>query len=83
MLNLRLFVVASAITLSAGAMAQTPTLKLPLDNLGVEHLDIVVPDTAAELVDPPGRQLLEELRRAPRAIEPPRADRRPDDPAGS
>jgi len=44
---------------------------------------VVVPDTAAELVDPPGRQLLEELRRAPRAIEPPRADRRPDDPAGS
>ena len=44
---------------------------------------VVVPDTAAELVDPPGRQLLDELRRAPRAIEPPRADRRPDDPAGS
>ena len=44
---------------------------------------IVVPDTAAELDDPPGRDLLDELRRAPRAIEPPRADRRPDDPAGS
>jgi hypothetical protein len=44
---------------------------------------IVVPDTAAELTDPPGQQLLDQLRRAPRAIEPPRADRRPDDPAGS
>jgi hypothetical protein len=42
-----------------------------------------VPDTPAELVDPPGQRLLDQLRRAPRAIEPPRPDRRPDDPAGS
>jgi catechol 2,3-dioxygenase-like lactoylglutathione lyase family enzyme len=47
MLKLRLLVIASVIALSAGAMAQTPALKLPLENLGVEHLDIVVPDTAA------------------------------------
>src|SRR5215212_931135 len=47
MSNTRLVVIASAIALSAAASAQTPALKLPLDNLGVEHLDIVVPDTAA------------------------------------
>ena len=38
---------------------------------------IVVPDTPAELVDPrpgPGQELLETLRRAPRAIEGPRRD---------
>jgi hypothetical protein len=48
-----------------------------------------VPDTPAELLDSParpaakepGQDLLEELRRAPRAIEPPRrADGRPDTP---
>ena len=37
-----------AALLGAGAWAQSPApLKLPLDNLGLEHLDIVVPDTAA------------------------------------
>ena len=40
-----------------------------------------VPDTPAELIDPPavepGAELLDTLRRAPRAIEPPR-DGRPD-----
>jgi hypothetical protein len=43
------------------------------------HVD--VPDTPAELVDeaPPGDDLLDTLRRAPRAIEPPR-DSRPDRP---
>ena len=44
---------------------------------------VVVPDSPAELVEPPGQELLDHLRRAPRAIEPPRTDRRPDDPAGS
>jgi hypothetical protein len=48
-------------------------------------LDDVVPDTPAELMeeDPPpqGEQLLDTLRRAPRAIEPPRSDDdRPDHP---
>jgi hypothetical protein len=42
---------------------------------------VVVPDTPAELVDPPGQQVLDQLRRAPRAIEPPRTD--PDAPAGT
>jgi hypothetical protein len=42
-----------------------------------------IPDTPAELVDPPGQQLLDQLRRAPRAIEPPRRDQGPDEPAGS
>jgi hypothetical protein len=44
-----------------------------------------IPDDASELVDPgpqPGEQLLDSLRRAPRAIEPPRNadDGRPDAP---
>jgi hypothetical protein len=47
-------------------------------------LDDVVPDTPAELMDedpPQGEQLLDTLRRAPRAIEPPRSDDdRPDRP---
>jgi hypothetical protein len=48
--------------------------------------DVVqVPDDASELVDPgpqPGEILLDSLRRAPRAIEPPRSgdDGRPDAP---
>jgi hypothetical protein len=39
-----------------------------------------VPDTPAELIDPPapGEDLLDSLRRAPRAIEPPRHGRRPE-----
>jgi catechol 2,3-dioxygenase-like lactoylglutathione lyase family enzyme len=37
-----------ATLVAVGAWAQTAApLKLPLDNLGLEHLDIVVPDTAA------------------------------------
>ncbi len=44
---------------------------------------VVVPDSPAELVDLPGEQLLDRLRRAPRAIEPPRPERRPDEPSGS
>ena len=38
---------------------------------------VVVPDTPAELVEPtpgPGQELLDTLRRAPRAIEGPRGD---------
>ena len=47
--------------------------------------DVVVPDSPAGLVDdrrdPPGQDVLDELRRAPRAIEPPRDDdRRPGQP---
>ena len=39
---------------------------------------VVVPDTPAELVEPrrPGQDLLDDLRRAPRAIEGPRPERR-------
>jgi hypothetical protein len=43
-----------------------------------------IPDTPAELLEPrrePGQDLLDQLRRAPRAIEPPRrTDGRPDTP---
>jgi catechol 2,3-dioxygenase-like lactoylglutathione lyase family enzyme len=35
-----------AAALTVGVVAQTTTKALPLDNLGLEHLDIVVPDTA-------------------------------------
>jgi len=44
-----------------------------------------IPDTPAELLDPrPGDDLLDTLRRAPRALEPPRRpdDDRPDGPVG-
>ena len=37
--------IATAITV--GVIAQTATKALPLDNLGLEHLDIIVPDPAA------------------------------------
>jgi hypothetical protein len=46
-----------------------------------------VPDTPAELIDPPARDpghgLLDTLRRAPRAIEPPRRDDEGDHPPRS
>ena len=43
-----LFVVVMAAAISVGAIAQgVTTTALPLDNLGLEHLDIVVPDPAA------------------------------------
>jgi len=57
--------------------------RLPASFQDVDRSRVVVPDSPAELVDPPGEQLLDRLRRAPRAIEPPRTDRRPEDPAGS
>lgn len=44
---------------------------------------VEVPDTPAELLEPapqPGDELLDTLRRAPRAIEPPRDNGRPDAP---
>ena len=57
--------------------------RIPASFDQTDRSQVVVPDTPAELVDPPGQQLLDQLRRAPRAIEPPPPDRRPDDPAGS
>lgn len=37
--------------------------------------EVVVPDSPASLLAPrPGEQVLDQLRRAPRAIEPPRSD---------
>ena len=42
-----------------------------------EQPQVVVPDTPADLVGPrPGEQVLDRLRRAPLAIEPPRSDDR-------
>jgi catechol 2,3-dioxygenase-like lactoylglutathione lyase family enzyme len=40
-------VAALAVGAASLVIAQTPSKALPLDNLGLEHLDIVVPDTAA------------------------------------
>ena len=43
-----MFTAAVAVALGIGVWAQAPAPRLlPLDNLGLEHLDIVVPDTAA------------------------------------
>ena len=39
--------IACVTALSAATRAQAPVQKLPLDNLGLEHLDIIVPDPAA------------------------------------
>jgi catechol 2,3-dioxygenase-like lactoylglutathione lyase family enzyme len=42
------FAAVMAVALAAGVAAQrTATTALPLDNLGLEHLDIIVPDPAA------------------------------------
>ncbi len=52
---------------------------------GDDGPQVVVPDTPAELVDPrpqPGQELLDTLRRAPRAIEGPRRDGDRPGPAG-
>ena len=41
-------IVCVVVIATAAALAQTPVVqKLPLDNLGLEHLDIIVPDPAA------------------------------------
>ena len=51
--------------------------KLPRSFDADDEPSVVVPDTPAELVDPPrqpGQDLLDTLRRAPRAIEGPRRD---------
>jgi hypothetical protein len=55
--------------------------RIPASFESADRPEVVVPDTLAELVDPPGQELLDQLRRAPRAIEPPRTERRPDDDA--
>ena len=45
-----------------------------------EEPRVVVPDSPAELVEPPGQELLDRLRHAPRAIEPPRPEHEDDGP---
>ena len=52
--------------------------RLPASFERSEEPQVVVPDSPAELVEQPGQQVLDQLRRAPRAIEAPPADRRPD-----
>jgi hypothetical protein len=47
-----------------------------------EDQPIEVPDTPAELIDRPGQELLDTLRRAPLAIEPPRGPQDDDPRAG-
>jgi catechol 2,3-dioxygenase-like lactoylglutathione lyase family enzyme len=47
-MNNLIIVMSLVAALTASAVAQSaPTRALPLDNLGLEHLDIVVPDPAA------------------------------------
>jgi glyoxalase superfamily protein len=54
MTRIPLVAAVCATLVSVGAWAQTAApLKLPLDNLGLEHLDIVVPDTELQLFQPP------------------------------
>jgi len=48
MIRAMLVAAIAAVTLGLGVRAQTTAPKaLPLDNLGLEHLDIIVPDPAA------------------------------------
>jgi glyoxylase I family protein len=48
MTRLRIVIAAAVAALTSAALAQGPAVRmLPLDNLGLEHLDIVVPDPAA------------------------------------
>ena len=56
--------------------------RLPTSFDAVDQPRVVVPDTPAQLfAEPraPGEDLLDTLRRAPRAIEPPPAERRSED----
>ena len=46
-MNRTILAAAIAAALTVGAMAQSAPKALPLDNLGLEHLDIIVPDPAA------------------------------------
>ena len=46
-MNRTILAAAIAAALTVGALAQSAAKALPLDNLGLEHLDIIVPDPAA------------------------------------
>lgn len=79
-LTLVLFAAAALLVRSMTKhLKRVPTSFEPQDDIGP------IPDDASEFVDPgpqPGEALLDSLRRAPRAIEPPRGtdDGRPDTP---
>jgi hypothetical protein len=80
---LLLALLAIAIVLLVKSMSRH-LKRVPASFDAADQSQVVVPDDLAELDDdPPGSQLLDQLRRAPRAIEPPPADRRPDDAPGS
>jgi hypothetical protein len=62
-----------------------PLKRIPASFDPVDDVDRV-PDTPAELLEPrpgPGDELLDTLRRAPRAIEPPRRDAAGDEDRGT
>jgi hypothetical protein len=68
-----LLTVLLAITIVLLVKSMTRHLKrLPRSFDEPDEPRVVVPDSPAELVDPPGEQVLDRLRRAPRAIEGPR-----------
>jgi hypothetical protein len=80
-----LLLIAAALLVKSmsGHLKRLPRSFDPEDRL--DDVDLPeIPDTPAELLEPrrgPGQDLLDELRRAPRAIEPPRrTDGRPDTP---
>lgn len=79
---LLLVVLLIAVALLVRSMT-THLKRLPRSFDEPDQPQIVVPDTPAELLEPrrePGQDLLDKLRSAPLAIEPPRQD---DGPSGS
>lgn len=80
-----LLIVVLLIAVALLVRSMTTHLKRIPPSFEVPEDDVRIPDDASEIVDPgpqPGEILLDSLRRAPRAIEPPRNadDDRPDDP---
>ena len=78
-LGLALIVVLLVAVIFLGRSMGKHLKKLPRSFDGIGEPVVVVPDDASELFEPrPGQALLEQLRRAPRAIEAPREDDGPD-----
>ncbi len=67
-----LLTVLLAIAIVLLVKSMTKHLKRLPQSFDEAEPQVVVPDSPAELVDPPGQQVLDRLRRAPRAIEGPR-----------
>jgi len=71
-----LLTVLLAIAIWLLVKSMTKHLKRIPPSFDDEPTGVPVPDSPAGLLEPqPGQQVLDDLRRAPRAIEPPRTDR--------